>query len=260
MKTRATLALAVVAGLPLATQAQEIMQVTYGWTEVLANTVTPVGSPNGVVDEGEGARIRLWAGALINGTNAVGQTIAYTNPSPGGTGTVRGLGALVWDLIGDANAATAQGAWSTLLGPGLPLTSGTSPGTVQNGGSELRGFGGSQFIIPGGTASGTNGVGTNGVQMMRSVWTPNSYSNRTVNFLARLSSLVPTGQGAGILLAYGASTALDPNGDPYTYDLLAGKFLALGAGSGLNIPVAPAPSSLALLGLGALVAGGRRRS
>jgi len=230
MNTRATLALAAVAGLPLATQAQEIMQVTYGWTEVLANTVTPVGSPNSVVDEGEGARIRLWAGALV------------------------------WDLIGDANAATAQGAWSTLLGPGLPLTSGTSPGTVQNSGSELRGFGGSQFIIPGGTAVGTNGVGTNGVQMMRSVWTPNSYSNRTVNFLARLSSLVPTGQGAGILLAYGASTALDPNGDPYTYDLLAGKFLALGAGSGLNIPVAPAPSSLALLGLGALVAGGRRRS
>ena len=262
MKTRATLALAAIAGLPFAVQAQETFTATYSWQEVNAGTTTPVGAPNSVVEAGEGARIRIWASALINGTNAVGQTIAYTNPAPGGTGTVRGLGAVVWDLVGDGNAATANGTWSTLLGPGAPLTSGATPGTVQPGGSSLHGFGGSQFVLPGGTAAGTNGVGTNGVQMMRSVWTPTSYAQRTVNFLARLSVLVPTGQGAGVLLTYGASTALDPNGDPYTFDLLAGKYFALNAGAGIDIPVGaiPAPSSLALLGLGALVAGGRRRS
>jgi hypothetical protein len=256
MKTRATLALAAIAGLPMAVQAQETFSVVYSWQEVQAGSTNLVGAPNSVVDPGEGARIRIFANALINGANAIGQTINYTNPAPGGTGTVKGLGAVVWDLVGDANGATANGTWSSLLGPGAPLTSGASPGTAQPGGSSLHGFGGSQFIIPGGTASGTNNI-----QMMRSVWTPTAYSNRTVNFLARLSVLVPTGQGAGILLSYGQSTALDPNGDPYTFDLLAGKYFSISAGAGLNIPIqVPAPSSLALLGLGAVVAGGRRRS
>ena len=260
MKTRATLALAVVAGLPAAVAAQEVINITYSWVEMQANSTNLATGPlagNSVVDPGEGARIRLQVTALINGTNAVGQTIAYTNPGPGGVGTVRGLGTVTYDLVGDLNGATANGSWLQLLGAANPpFTNGNTGGTVQPGGASIFGMGGSQFIGPGGSANGSN----NGVQVFRGVWTPANYANRTVNFLAKGSSLAPAGQGNSVLLAYGQASDLDPNtGDPFTYDLLVGKYVTVGAGQGLNIPIAPAPSSLALLGLGALVAGGRRR-
>ncbi len=256
MKTRATLALAVVAGLPAAVAAQEVVSVTYSWLEVVAGTTTPIaaGVANSVVDPGEGARIRLGVTALINGTNAVGQTIAYTNPT-NGTGTVRGLGAVVYDLVGDNNGATANGNWTSLLGAGAPFTNGQTGGTAQPGGSTVQGMGGSQFIGPGGSVNNAN----NNQQVFRGVWTPGSYVNRTVNFLAKASALVPAGQGNSVLLAYGLASDFNAQGDPYTFDQLVGKYIAVGGGNGLNIPVAPAPSSLALLGLGALVAGGRRR-
>jgi hypothetical protein len=175
MKTRATLALAVVAGLPLAAAAQESYLVTYSWNEVLAGTTTP-GNGNSVVDPGEGARIRLGVTAQINGTSAIGQTISYTNPAPGGTGTVKGIGSVVYDLVGDSNGATANGAWMPagpgFLGPAAPFTNGQSPGTAQPGGSSVHGMGGSQFIAPGGTANPAN----NNQQLFRGVWTPTSYA------------------------------------------------------------------------------------
>ena len=259
MKTRATLALAVMAGLPAAVVAQEVMQVTYSWLETQGNSTVLATGPlagNSVVDEGEGALIRIGVTALINGTNAVGQTTNYTNPAPGGVGTVRGLGAVVYDLVGNGDASSANGTWSNLLGPGAPLGTGSSPGNVQPGGSSVHGFGGSQFTAPQGSVNPTN----NNFQLFRGVWKPTDYTSRTVNFLTRTSVLVPAGQGSSVLLAYGQDSAIDPNTEePFTFDLLVGKFFAPGVGNGLGIPVAPAPSSLALLGLGALVAGGRRR-
>ncbi len=257
MKTRATLALAVVAGLPAAAAAQEVVSITYSWVEVLAGTTTPVPAGparNSIVETGEGARIRLGVTALINGSNAVGQTIAYTNPS-NGIGTVRGLGTVTYDLVGDLNAATANGAWSSLLGADVPFTNGQTGGTAQPGGSSVFGMGGSQFIGPGGSVNNTN----NNVQVFRGVWTPASYANRTVNWKAGGSSLAPAGQGNSVLLAYGLASTFNAAGDPITFDQLVGKYIGVGTGNGLNIPIAPAPSSLALLGLGALVAGGRRR-
>jgi hypothetical protein len=258
MKTRATLALAMVAGLPAVAAAQETFLVNYSWNEVLAGTTNP-GNGNSVVDPGEGARIRLGVTALRNGTNAVGQTTTYTTPAPGGTGTIRGIGSAVYDLIGDNNAATANGTWMApgagFTGPGAPFNSGQSPGTPQAGGASVHGMGGAQFLVPGQSANGIN----NNQQLFRGVWTPASYANRTVNFRARASVLVPTGEQNSILLAYGLGTGTDTNGDPFNFDLLVGKYLATDFGNGINIPIAPAPSSLALLGLGALVAGGRRR-
>jgi hypothetical protein len=244
----------------LAASAQELYQVTYSWNEVLAGTITP-GNGNSVVDPGEGARIRLGVTALINGTNAVGQTINYTNPAPPGIGTVRGLGSVVYDLVGDGNGATANGTWMApgpgFLGPAAPFTNGQTPGTPQAGGSSVHGMGGSQFISPGGTANGVN----NNQQLFRGVWTPANYANRTVNFLARGSILVPAGQHNSVLLAYGTGTGIDPTtGEPFNFDQLVGKYFQTNFGQGLNIPIAPAPSSIALLGLGALIAGGRRRS
>ncbi|MBX3377931.1 MAG: PEP-CTERM sorting domain-containing protein [Phycisphaeraceae bacterium] len=264
MKTRATLALAVVAGLPAAASAQETFNVVYSWEEVIAGTITPVGSPNGVVDPGEAARVRLQVTALVNGSNAVGQNTTVTNPvtQQPVTGTIKGIGALTYDIVGDNGANTANGTWGGFIGGfvgptgnGAPFSAGTvSPGTVQAGGNSIFGTGGSQFIASGAgvTANGTN----NNVQIFRGVWQPADYSARTVNWRARASVLVPAGEQNSVLVAYALGT--DQNtGDEF--DIYVGKYIGSTFGTGVNIPVAPAPSSLALLGLGALVAGGRRR-
>lgn len=262
MKTRATLALAVVAGLPAAASAQETFQVFYTFEEVNAGTVTPVAAPNGTIDPGEAARIRLGITALVNGSNAVGQNTSYTDPAPGGTGTIKGIGSFVYDIVGDNGATTANGTWGGFIGGfvgptgnGAPFSAGTvSPGTVQAGGNSIFGTGGSQFIASGAgvTANGTN----NNVQIFRGVWQPADYSARTVNWRARASVLVPAGEQNSVLVAYALGT--DQNtGDEF--DIYVGKYIGSTFGTGVNIPVAPAPSSLALLGLGALVAGGRRR-
>jgi hypothetical protein len=231
---------------------------------VVAGSVTPVGSPNGVIDPGEAARIRLGVTALRNGTNAVGQNTSVNNPQTGQpvTGTIKGIGSLTYDLVGDNGAATANGTWGGFIGGfvgptgnGAPFSAGTvSPGTVQPGGSAVHGMGGAQFIASGAgvTANGTN----NNVQIFRGVWQPASYAQRTVNFAARASVLVPVGEQNSVLVAYALGT--DQNtGDEF--DIYVGKYIGSTFGNGINIPVAPAPSSLALLGLGALVAGGRRR-
>jgi hypothetical protein len=258
MKTRATLALALVAGLPAAASAQEQFVVNYSWVEVNAGTITAVASPNSILEPGEAARIRIGTEARINGTSAIGQTSTYTTPAPGGTGTVRGLGSAVYDLVGDNNAATANGTWGGFVGgftgplSGQPFNSGLSPGTAQAGGSSVHGMGGAQFLLPGQSATGTN----SNVQVFRGVWQPASYAQRTVAFQGRASVLVPTGEQNSILIAYGLGT--DP-GTGENFDLLVGKYFSTNFGTALNIPVVPAPSSLALLGLGALVAGGRRR-
>ena len=258
MNPRATLTLALAAGLAAPVSAQELFQVHYSWQEVIAGTTTPVGNPSSTLEPGEGARIRLGITALINGTNAVGQTTAYTNPQPAGIGTVRGIGSVVYDLIGDATSTSANGTWNTLQGPGFPFTNGQTPGTVQPGGASIHSMGGSQFIAPGGTASGANV----NQQLFRGVWSPSSYLLRSVNFHARAGIAVPAGQQNSILLAYGIGTGIDPGppggGEPFNYDLLAPKYIGTDFGAGLNIPVVPAPATLSLLGLGALA--GRRRT
>ena len=257
MRNRITLVVAAAAGTTASALAQEVVRVDYSWIEVVANTTIPVGAnQNSAVDPGEGARIRLGVTALINGTNAVGQTVTYTSPIPGGVGTVRGLGSIVYDFIGDDNAPTAHANWTTLQGPGAPFTNGQSGGTVQPGGASLWGIGGSQFISPSGTANSAN----NSQQAFRGVWNPLSYAQRTVQFRARASVLVPSGQQNAILLAYGFGTGIDPtSGEPFFWDLLTGKYVGSDFGQGLSIPVVPAPASVVLASLMALPMFARRR-
>ena len=261
MNRRATLTLALAAGVAAPVIAQEQFLVHYSWQEVIAGTTNPVGAPsNGVLDPGEGARIRLGVTAHINGTNAVGQTAIYTNPAPGGIGTVKGIGSVVYDLIG---SNPAEGNWMPpgvgVLGPGPPFPNGQSAGTAQPGGASIHGMGGAQFIPPGGTASILN----NNQQLFRGVWTPTSYTLRTTNFLARPSILVPAGQHNSVLIAYGVGTGIDVGpggtGEPFNFDLLVGKYFGTNFGQGLNIPIAPAPSTLTLLGLSTLALTHRRR-
>jgi hypothetical protein len=262
MKTRATLALAVAAGLPAAVQAQEQFVVSYSVQEVLAGSATASSSTPGQITTGEGARITVTVQAQLNaGGSAIGATTTYPPPNPpggNGTGTVRGLGSVVYDLLGDNGAATANGTWSQVAGPvtNSPFTNGLSGGTAQAGGNRVNGFGGAQVVSPGGTANGAN---TN-VRVFVGTWTPASYANRVVNFAALASTLVPANQQNSLLVAYGQATDVDPTTfETFTFDLYLGKYVGTNFGSGVNVTVAPAPSSLALLGLGALVAGGRRR-
>jgi hypothetical protein len=259
MKTRAPLALALAAGFPAVATAQEAFFVTYSYTKVIAGTLMPAPTiPLPDIFPGEAARIRIAVQARINGTSAVGQTTSYTAPSPGGVGTVRGLGSVVYDLIGDGNAASANGTWGGFAGGfagpmnGQPFNSGLSPGTAQPGGSSVHGMGGAQFLLPGQSANGAN---TN-VQIFHGVWQPTSYAPRGVTFVARGSVLVPTGEHNSLLFAYGLGT--DP-GTGENFDLLAGKYIPTVFGNGLIIPVnTPSPSGAALLGLGCILAGRRR--
>jgi hypothetical protein len=248
MKPRTTFALFLAAGAPA--RAQELFQVHYSWQEVQAGTINPAPGPlagNSVVDPGEGARIRLGVTAHINGSSAVGQTTTYNSPPPGGVGTVRGIGSAVYDLVGDGNSTTANGSWGgaagTMSGPGAPFNSGLSAGTPQPGGASVHGMGGAQFLVPGQSVNGAN----NNQQIFRGVWTPTSYADRTVHFLARASVLVPSGEQNSILFAYGYGTITNYAGFPQNYDLLASNYLLTDFGNGLHIPIAPAPASLALV-------------
>jgi hypothetical protein len=262
MKTRATLAVALAAGLPAAVQAQESFVVSYSVQEVLAGSVTASTSTPGQITTGEGARITVSVQAMLNaGGSAIGANTTYPPPNPpggNGSGVIRGLGSVVYDLLGDGGAASANGTWSQVAGPvtNNPFTNGLSGGQFQAGGSRINGFGGAQVISPGGTANGVN----SNVRVFVGTWTPASYANRVVNFAALASSLVPVNQQNSVLVAYGSATDVDPTTfEVFTYSLYLGKYIGSNFGNGASLTVAPAPSSLALLGLGALVAGGRRR-
>lgn len=243
MQPRTTLMLALSAGIAAPVMAQEVMQISHSWIEVVANTTTPVASPNSVLDPGEGARIRVGATALINGVNAVGQTSVYTT-DPFAVGTVRGLGLAMYDLVGDASSA--EGGWTALQKPANPpFWTGGTTGTVQPGGSSIIGFGGRQFIGPGGTANSNN----NNTQVFRGVWTPASYVPRSVNFSTRGSVTVAPDTHSAILLCYGFDSTYGPS-DPFTYDLIATKYVAADFGGGVSIPIVPSPASaVAVIGL-----------
>src|SRR5262249_31057712 len=106
MKPRTALALAAVAGLRGPVFAQDVMRVTCSWSEVVANSITPVTAPNSILEPGEGALIHLSIMALHNGINAIGQTTTFVPPPPPGSGTIRAVGSFNYVLAGDNGAST----------------------------------------------------------------------------------------------------------------------------------------------------------
>jgi hypothetical protein len=250
MSTRGTMMLLAAAG--TAAHAQEVIRVTHSWSEVVAGTLTPVSSPNSVIEPGEGARIAIKLEALVNGANAIGQTVSYTPPPAPGFGTIRGIASFVYNLQGTGGDAT--GAWSNRAISPI-LSAGAFTGTILNGGAHIDTLGGGQFVAPGQTANSTNPIADAWI----GVWSPTSYLQRTVNFRAE-PYLHPPGQYNGVLVHYG-SAFVDPSDPTTEYALYLTKYILGSFDPGANIPIVPAPTSGPLLVLaGAAALRHRRRA
>ncbi|MBL9031311.1 MAG: PEP-CTERM sorting domain-containing protein [Phycisphaerae bacterium] len=247
MKTRAILGLVAAAGLASAANAQESVTYVITFSECLANTAGTPGNGNGVIDPGEGVRVAIRATI----TPGIGSTATYTPPPPPGTGTIAGLGSIFVDLIG---TNLNGGTWSNFT-----RNAAANPGGIAGGGNWALGGQGTpeangnvsaaqagQFVLPGSTAQSQNPVGN----VWRATWNPGDYTGRTAS-IAVVAAAAAGSNHSSILIQYG----LDGNGDPQ----YVGKFVSGVFGNTGNIQIAPAPSSLALLGLGGLVAGRRRR-
>ncbi len=247
MKHRSAMVLAAAAGLAVEACGQEVMQVSYSWSEVVAGTLTPVASPNSVLEPGEGARIHLSIVALRDGVDVMGMTATYQTPPGPGVGTVRGIGHFIYSLDGSGGSAT--GTWSNLAISPI-LNAGAFGGNPLNGGATLDSFGGGQFLPAGQTSNATSPI----APAFRGVWTPTTYATRTVNFKGS-GHVGPAGLWNGIILQYGTAF-LDPSDPTTEYALYYGKDLQTNFGTGVNIPIAPAPAGVLVLGV---LGVGRRR-
>jgi hypothetical protein len=247
MKTRvlAAAGLAAFAGLANA-------QSTTNATVTYALTWGDTGDNDGLVEPGESARVRM----TVSYSPASGTVISYT-PAGGGTatGTLMGFGGAFVDFsLANANGGT--------------LTTTGSTGGIANGRA------GACAVVPGGngTVSGdsilnvqpaqfpfnsepfdpdnnTTGVRTTNpiTNIYTFVWTPASYTTRTVN-VGMAPSAASNGNAAAVMIRTNPDTSLPPTAVNAQFTL-----------GSAQIPVVPAPSSLALLGLGGLIAGRRRR-
>lgn len=214
---------------------QEAVTYAVNFVEVVAGTNTPVSSPNGLVDLGEGMRIQV--SVLI--TPGIGSPVTYVPPPAPGSGTLAGLGSVFFDLTVTGNTT---GTWNNLgraSGWGLGAN-----GTIN--GQNIDAAQAGQFVLPGSTANSTNPINA----IWRGVWTPTSYpAGMDVTFAVH-AAIASGGQHSSILIRYGS----DPEtGDP----LYVAKFV--GGNFGSYRYAVPAPGTLALLAPGALLLSRRRR-
>ena len=215
-----------------------------GFTEVDTTTLQPVIAPNGTLQPGESALLRV--AAAIDAP--IGTPVVWSHISGGSTnaGTLGGFWYGSFDLLGDGGGPLAVGSW-TLAGAsgGLPLGS-QPPFTVgQNGtpsldGGRLMDVVPAQFgLIP--SLSSANPI----APLWQGVWTPSNYSDRSVTFEMVTSSNVQGGPAA--VWAQDSNLSVLP-----TSGTAAHQF------GNVTIPIIPAPGTM-LLGLTAF-AGAARRS
>lgn len=262
MKTRAVLVLASIAGAAGSVfgqaQTNPPIKVTYTieWEDVIPTG--PATAPwqtysvggNGQVDPGEGVRFLL----RLNFDPPVGTPVTWAQtlwPNSSGSGLVHAFWNGAMDLRGDSGAATAAGTWSdntTTYHTNLrrrTIAPFTAAGTVGwgatgEGGARITNIQPAQFgLIPLNPA--------NNALFWQGLWIPNSYSARTVTW-----ALIEDSVGIdSAMMAFE-----DPNAPDPTIPVALRANYNFGS---LGIQIVPSPSSLALLGLGALVAARRRR-
>jgi hypothetical protein len=250
MKTRATIlaaaGLAALAGAANAQVSTQSASIAYSMTFADIN-----GNNNGVVEPGEAVRLRL----TMTMTPAIGTVIPLSGATAP-TGTLLGIGSGFIDMaFGNALGGTFQntgsvggisngvlGSWN-LVGP-------AAHGTIS--GSNIQNIQIGQFpfnSLPYDPDNNPTGVRQNNplTNVYTIVWTPSNYTSRTVNV-----TLSPGSASGGVAATVLVQTNPDPNNPPTG----ANSLFTFGTA---NIPIVPAPSSLALLGLGGLIAGRRRR-
>lgn len=243
------LLLAIVAGLACEhAAAQEHVDFTLSWLEVIAGTNTPIANPNGILEPGEAARLSI----SVAFSPPVGTITTYPMPPPPGIGIVAGFGGMWEDLVaapGGSPIGAARGKWTFIhTAPGFALG---GSGTPTGGGAAVMGIGAGQFILPGGTPNPANPI----PNIWTGVWTPDSFEPRATKWLLHstnsnkhLRPWFPHETRPYLLLQYG----MDPGGN-FQY---VAKFVPGTYGS-TTIPIIPAPASL--LAVSALFLQRRRR-
>jgi hypothetical protein len=227
MKTRAILAVAGLAAITGAANAQiQTTNATIGYTLTWQDS----GDNDGLLEPGEHATVRLTATM----TPAVNTVISYTNNGNSASGTLRGIASSFLDINGgNTNGGTIAGQ---LIDPTWDLT-GTVPSISGQSQQNLQ-FG--QFPV------NNNGINTQNplTNVYEFTWTPSDFTSRTATFTTAAGS-ASNGLASAVYIITGATTRVVAN--------------ALSTFGAVSIPVVPAPSSLALLGLGGLIVGRRRR-
>jgi hypothetical protein len=240
MRTRAILAMTAVAGLAGVASAQQ--SVTSDSTITVSLTSTDSGgNNNGIVEPGESVLLTM----NVSFTNQ--NTVGTFNPSIGsfGSGTIRGFGSGFFDLNGSSNLGA--GTWN--VDPGATPARGVDPAWDLAGaegtpsGNNLVNIQMGQFPPTAGAINATNPINA----IWTGEFTPTDYSGRTLSF--SLAGNAAAGQ-------FIASVMFKLNNTLAAGAFVDAQHLVLGTTS---IGVVPAPGSLALLGLGGLVAGRRRR-
>jgi len=269
MKIQSVLALAAMAGLASSASAQFI--ITPGVTASLslswAEDPAFPHNGNGILDAGEHALITMTL-SFVDPSGGTSRVSFAPSVGPYSGGYITGLGTAYLDirsLLGDATGLYNGGVTaptSSSIGP-VANTAGTSGygvrggwrlgGNAANGQPVSNGFanmGPGQLPTDPSVANVTNPI----TNIDRLGWAPASYSQRTQTF----SVLPAAGAGAQ---AVGLYLDFDGTGGPGTGTVGGVAYIPLASVTfgTVNIPIAPAPASLALLGLGGLIAGRRRR-
>jgi MYXO-CTERM domain-containing protein len=218
-----------------AAQAQTVPELvaTLAWTEVYAGTNTPVANPNGILEPGEGALLRVSVAFT-----AVGTAAPFQFPAPGGVGEIAGLNNFLFHL----DAPLSGGSWTHPASvPGF---------SAQIGIAHPAGLLLARALQPW-PPPGAMPIATNPIEdVWQAVWTPDSYEPRLVDFSMRTPGSVHGPTPPRLFIVYGT--------DPTTGAPLLGYGDTVPTWDALQVPVVPGPgAALALMGFAAL--GGMRR-
>jgi hypothetical protein len=218
-----------------------------------------ISGPGGQISEGQGVLFRLsfslscTPGGVDGNGVPVGSPLTWAPSILVGSSGAGGLGGL-WggdiDIVG--SGTDVNGTWSANL-PAFhadvrrrtlaPYTAAGAIGFGTATSSSVTDIQPAQF----GAIAASLDHGNNLV-VWTGMWVPNSYAERTVTFTPQLGSL-------------GLETqvyAID-NLNEFGFELPIALRVTTNFGAALQVPIVPAPSSLALLGLGGLIAARRRR-